>query len=93
MSSSSSSSCYAILHAERGGETDEVRTDTEASTGPCGYSQTGDISIQDTKGCGSGECDKSNLIKRQTAFRNSISSDSHHNTLHQILNGSLHEFA
>lgn len=84
---------YAILHAERGGETDEVRTDTEAGTCPGGHSQTGDISIQDTKGCGGGECDKRNLIKRQTAFRDSISGDSHHNTLHQILNGSLHEFA
>jgi hypothetical protein len=81
------------LHAEGGWETDEVGTDTETSTGSSRDSETGNIGIQDAEGGSGSKSNQRDLIEREAALRDSIGSDGDHNTFHQILNGSLNEFA
>lgn len=83
--------CY--LYAEGGREADEVGADTEASTGSGRDSKAGNISIQDAEGSSSGKSDQRDFIERKAAFRDGVGGDGDHDTFHQILNGSLDEFA
>jgi hypothetical protein len=83
---------YYSLDTKRGGETDEVGTDTEAGTGSSRNGKAGDIGIQNAEGGSSSKSNECDLLKGQTALGDSISCDGNHNTLDQILNGSLDEF-
>jgi len=81
------------LYAKRGGETDEVGTDTEASTGSRRNSNAWDIGIQNAESSSGSKSDQRDLIERKAAFRDGVGGDGDHDTFHQILNSSLHEFA
>ena len=81
------------LYAEGGREADEVRTDTEASTGSGRDSKAGNICIQNAEGGSGGKSDQRDLIEGEAAFRDGVGGDGDHDTFHQILNGSLDEFA
>jgi hypothetical protein len=75
------------------GETDKVRTDTETSTSSCRRGHGWNEDIQYAKGGGGGQTNNDDLLNIQTVFRDGICRNGNHNTLNNVLNGSLDEFS